>query len=211
MKGKVLEVGKWVIIATLIVLIIDLFKTNRELESSYESYKKDGTYVSTYQSKTISELKKQNRELYDSIKNKKDVKQAVIIKYKYKYEGETIYLDRKLPIPKDSIYTFQKETDTVSYTAKVKTASKPEWLNVNFNINDKLVLINREKNGQNELTISTNGGEIDGTVSFNKEDNKDNFINRFSLGVNAGVGYGLISKKPDIYVGVGVSFRLNKK
>jgi len=209
MKIKVLEIGKWVLMVSLSVLIVYLLKSNSELKSSYESYKKDGTYITTYQSNTINKLKKQNRELYDSIKNKKDVKQAVIIKYEYKYKGETIYIARNIPPMPDSIYTFLKKSDSISYTAKVKTASKPEWLSVDFNINDKLTLINREKNGKNELTITTNGGVIGGTEVFNKKDNIDSFINRFAISINSGVGYGLITKTPDIYVGVGVSFRLN--
>lgn len=31
---------------------------------------------------------------------------------------------------------------------------------------------------------------------------------RFNIGVQAGVGYGVFNKKPDIYVGFGVSYRL---
>lgn len=31
---------------------------------------------------------------------------------------------------------------------------------------------------------------------------------RFNIGVQAGVGYGVFNKKPDIYVGLGVSYRL---
>ena len=31
---------------------------------------------------------------------------------------------------------------------------------------------------------------------------------RFSIGLQAGVGYGCFNKKPDIYVGLGVSYRL---
>lgn len=31
---------------------------------------------------------------------------------------------------------------------------------------------------------------------------------RFNIGIQAGVGYGVFNKKPDIYVGLGVSYRL---
>jgi hypothetical protein len=31
---------------------------------------------------------------------------------------------------------------------------------------------------------------------------------RFNIGVQAGVGYGICTKKPDVYVGLGVSYRL---
>lgn len=208
MDNKVLEIGKYVLIIVLVALVFFSLKSNRQLESSYEAYKKNGEYVNMNQSKTISELKKENRELYDSIKNKKDVKQATIIKYKYKYNGKPTYLNRELPPVKDSVYTFTKENDTVSYVAKVKTASKPEWFLLDFSINDKLTIINREVNGTNETTITTNGGTIENASVFNKKDNRNNFFNRFSIGLNTGIGYGILTKKPDVYVGVGVNFRL---
>ncbi|EYA39807.1 DUF6808 domain-containing protein [Bacteroides fragilis] len=31
---------------------------------------------------------------------------------------------------------------------------------------------------------------------------------RFNIGIQAGVGYGICTKKPDVYVGLGVSYRL---
>ena len=210
MSGKVLEIIKLVLIVLMSVTIIVLWKNNGELKSSYEAYKKDGTYVKTYQSQTIKELKKQNKELYDSIKDIKNVKQAVIIKYKYKYNGETIYVDRTLPI-ENNIYKFTKNTDTISYVLTVKSDTI-DWYKLDFSLNDKLTLINREENGNNEVTINTsNGGStIIGTEIFNKKENKNSFINRFSWGIQIGVGHGLIHKKTDVYVGVGASFRINK-
>ena len=210
MSGKVLEIIKLVLIVLMSVTIIVLWKNNGELKSSYEAYKKDGTYVKMYQSQTIKELKKQNKELYDSIKDIKNVKQAVIIKYKYKYNGETIYVDRTLPI-ENNIYKFTKNTDTISYVLTVKSDTI-DWYKLDFSLNDKLTLINREENGNNEVTINTsNGGStIIGTEIFNKKENKNSFINRFSWGIQIGVGHGLIHKKNDVYVGVGASFRINK-
>ena len=210
MSGKVLEIIKLVLIVLMSVTIIVLWKNNGVLKSSYEAYKKDGTYVKMYQSQTIKELKKQNKELYDSIKDIKNVKQAVIIKYKYKYNGETIYVDRTLPI-ENNIYKFTKNTDTISYVLTVKSDTI-DWYKLDFSLNDKLTLINREENGNNEVTINTsNGGStIIGTEIFNKKENKNSFINRFSWGIQIGVGHGLIHKKNDVYVGVGASFRINK-
>lgn len=209
MSKKVFDIIKLLVIMLLLFGVFSLWDTNNKLESKFESYKKNGEYVTLYQSKTITQLKRENRELYDSIKEYKSVKQAIIIKYKYIYSGDTVFIYRKLPT-QDSVYEFSKKTDTISYTAQVKTASKPEWFKVDFTINDKLTIINREENGDNELTINTNGGIIEGTSVFNKKENKNSFIDRFSVGVNAGVGYGIITKKPDLYIGVGVSYRLNK-
>lgn len=210
MSGKVLEIIKLVLIVLMSVTIIVLWKNNGVLKSSYEAYKKDDTYVKMYQSQTIKELKKQNKELYDSIKDIKNVKQAVIIKYKYKYNGETIYVDRTLPI-ENNIYKFTKNTDTISYVLTVKSDTI-DWYKLDFSLNDKLTLINREENGNNEVTINTsNGGStIIGTEIFNKKENKNSFINRFSWGIQIGIGHGLIHKKNDVYVGVGASFRINK-
>jgi len=215
MSGRVLEISKWILIVLLLGLIIYLFTSNRELESSYQAYKKDGTYINTYQSKTISELKKENRELYDSIKklkDSKDVKQAAIISYKYKYKGETIKIDREIPLPNDSVYTFAKESDSISYSAKVKSQVKPEWVAVDITLKDKITIINKEKDGKNETTIttSTSGGTIDDAYFFNKDTKKDSFFNRFSVGLTIGAGYGITSRTPDIFIGVGVNFRLNK-
>jgi hypothetical protein len=216
MKSKVFEIGKWIVIGILGVIIFLMLKTNKELNSSFEAYKKDGTYITMYQNQTIAQLKKTNRELYDSIKNIPDVTNAMIIKYKYVYNGDTIYIDRTLPPAPDSVYVFSKKSDTISYTAKVKTASKPQWCVVDFTINDKLTLINREVNGQNQLTITTNGGTITGTQVFNKDDKRNDFWHRISTGfhVGGGVGYTLtpMGLQPGVYVGVGygINYRTNK-
>lgn len=211
MNNKVLEIVKLALIVFMSITIIVLWKNNSELKSSYEAYKKDGTYITTYQSQTINELKKKNKELYDSIKGIENVKQAIIIKYRYVYKGDTVYLDRQLASVENDIHTFTKNSDTISYVLKIKSDTI-DWYKLDFTLNEKLTLVNREENGSNELTIgtSTNGGTITGAQVFNQKENKNNFFKRFSFGIQAGVGQGLINKKPDVYVGVGVSFRLNK-
>ena len=126
MGDKVFSIIKWVIIGVLCISLVVLLKGNHDLKTSYEAYKKDGTYVNMYQSKTIKDLKKENTELYNSIKNKQDVNYAAVIKYKYIYNGDTVYISRKLPQIRDSLYTFSKKTDSISYDLKVM-ASNVEW------------------------------------------------------------------------------------
>lgn len=210
MTGKVLEIVKWVIIIIMSFIIVMMWKSNKELNSNYEAYKRDGTYLVTYQSQTISELKKKNKELYDSIDGINNVKQAVIIKYKYEYKGDTVFIDRIIPPIDNKLYTFEKKSDTISYNLSIK-GKEIEWYKVDFTLNDKLTLINREEDGNNQLTINTSngGGSIDGTQVFNKKNNKNSFFNRISYGIQFGAGYGLITNKPDIYIGAGINFRLN--
>lgn len=219
MNNKVFEITKWVLIVFMSIAIIVLLRGNRELKSSYQASMANGTYVSTYQSQTISQLKKSNAELYDSIKHIKNVKQAAIIKYKYVYNGDTVYIPRQLAqindstykTPKDSVYTMTENSDTLSYKLFIK-ANSLYWYKLNFTLNEKLTIVNREENGQNQTTIgtSTAGGAITGTENFNQKTNANNFFNRFTLGVQVGAGYGLINRKPDLYVGFGVTYRLNK-
>lgn len=211
MSNKVFEILKWAVIIVMGITILTMWKSNRSLNASYEAYKKDGSYLIAYQSQTINELKSKNRELYDSIKKIENVKQAVIIEYKYVYNGDTVYIDREIPPIENDLYVFEKKSDTISYNLQIK-GKEVEWYKLDFTLNDKLTLINREENGDNLLSITTSsgGGRIEGSQVFNKKSNKNSFINRFSYGIQVGVGYGLISKTPDVYVGVGVSFRLNK-
>jgi hypothetical protein len=217
MNNKLFEIAKWLLIISMTIAIIILWRGNHNLQSSYEALKMDGTYITNYQSKTIRELKKENSELYDSIKKLKNVKQAMIIKYKYVYNGDTVYIPRVLPsistpVPdKSHIQTYTKNTDTLSYKLLIK-GDTIDWYKLDFTLNEKLTIINREENNSNEATITTNtgGGTVTGTQIFNQKRNPNSFFNRFSFGVQTGVGYGIISKKPDIYVGVGVTFRLNK-
>lgn len=223
MANKFFEIAKWSIIVFMSIAIIMLLRGNHELKSSYEALKMDGTYITGYQSQTINQLKKSNSELYDSIKKIKNVKQAAIIKYRYRYNGDTVYIPRTLPpientpsslpspSPESRIHTYTKDTDTLSYKLTIQS-DIVDWYKLDFTLNEKLTIINREENGNNETTIgtATGGGTITGTQMFNQKKNPNSFFNRFSFGLQAGVGYGIITKKPDVYVGAGITFRLNR-
>lgn len=199
---------------TLLILLFISNKRNSVIDSEFKAYKDDKTLIIHHQSKTINDLKKENKELHDSIKNKKDVKQAAIIEYRYKYKSDTIQTKNKpnnLSDIKDSTYSFTKKSDTLSYTLKVNVPYI-NWYQLEFDLSDKLTLINRESDGNNETTIttSTGGGVVSDIQIFNRKDNKNNFINRFTVGGHIGCGIGLLTKKPDIYVGIGIGYRFNR-
>lgn len=40
---------------------------------------------------------------------------------------------------------------------------------------------------------------------------KRKFIDRFNYGINVGVGYGIINKEPDVYVGFGLQYNFNNR
>ena len=153
-KQKLIDVIQWILIIGLsIVLLIGFIRQNEAFTKNAE-YEKNNTYVKIYESQNISKLKKENKALYDSIKKLKNVESAIEIRYKYRYKTDTVYLSKpvKQSALKDSVYDFRSDNDTVSYELKVK-AKDVDWYSMNFAINDKFTIINRNDNDQNETTV----------------------------------------------------------
>lgn len=103
---------------------------------------------------------------------------AIEIRYKYRYKTDTVYLTKsvKQSALKDSVYDFVSDNDTVSYELKVK-AKDVDWYNMNFAINDKFTIINRNDNDQNETTVIHNPNvSIEGTTMYHSKDKYNNGI-----------------------------------
>ena len=170
-------------------------------------YQKEQTYVKIYESQTIENLKKENRELYDSIRRLNDVESAIEIRYKYMYVTDTITKIEFVYNANDSIYHYHNDNDTIACDIDVK-ASNLEWIQNRFIINDRFIIINREKDGMNQTFI--NHGEnttIDGVNAWHRIEDNQKWYKNFHLGIQAGFGYGVFNKKPDVFIGVGVTYQ----
>lgn len=211
-KQKLIDVIQWVLIVGLsITLLIGFLRQNEALTKNAE-YEKNNTYVKIYESQSISKLKKENKALYDSIKSLKNVESAVEIRYKYRYKTNTVYVpkDNNAEILKDSVYDFTVDNDTVSYELKVK-AKEIVWYSMDFTINDKFTLINRNDGNQNETSIIHNPNvSIEGTTMYHSKDKSNKWYNRFSIGPQIGVG---VNTQGQInpYIGFGVTYNLLRK
>lgn len=211
-KQNIIDVIQWVLIIGLsAVLLYGYLHTNSNLVNN-EEYSKDNTYVRIYESQKIEKLKKENEQLYDSIKTLKNVESAIEVRYKYKYKTDTVFVEKSLANvqPKDSIYNFHSDNDTVNYNLKVK-ANDLQWYTMDFSINDKFTIVNQNENNQNKTTINhSDNMTIEGTTVYHKQDNTNKWYNRFAVGPTIGVG---INQKGQIgtYLGVGVTFNLLKK
>ena len=84
--------------------------------------------------KTLYELKKKNKELYDSIRKLTDVKEAIQIKYVIERDIDTVYIDNTY-IPIDSIYHYTQNSDTINYNLDIK-GKDVKWFKLNFSIQD---------------------------------------------------------------------------
>lgn len=211
-RDKIIRNGQWLIIILLAIVSFYFWrnsKVNNDSVISEGQYNKNKTqYVVISKDKSLSELKKTNAELYDSIRKLKDVKQAVQIKYITRYKTDTIRFSDKY-VPKDSIYCYTQETDTVNYDLKIK-ANSVKWFKLNISLRDSLMLVTRAKNGYNETLINhgSNTEITNSTVFIPKQKLYQKVKDRLYFGAGVGVGYGLFNKKPDVFIGLnaGVKF-----
>ena len=205
---KIIDIVQWICIIFLLIICITgtaLKKSDKFINSA--EYQKEQAYVKIYESQNIDNLKKENKELYDSIKNLKDVESAVEIKYVYKYSTDTIKV-REFTQGTDSIYHYTVDNDTIACNIDAK-ATDLKWVKGNFTIKDKFTVINREKDNLNQTIINHSpNATVENVNTWHRVENKKRWYNNFHLGIQAGVGYGIISNKPDIYVGVGVTYVL---
>ena len=157
--------------------------------------------------KTWGELKRENEELYDSIRKLSNVKEAIQVKYVLKRDIDTVYINNTY-IPIDSIYHYAQNSDTINYNLDIK-GKDVEWFKLDFSIQDSLMLVIRSLNGQNETTIShtTNTSIKDVTVFVPKKKFSQKVKENVYFGVGVGAGYGFFNKKPDIYIGINAGIK----
>ena len=157
--------------------------------------------------KTWGELKRENEELYDSIRKLSNVKEAIQVKYVLKRDIDTVYINNTY-IPIDSIYHYAQNSDTINYNLDIK-GKDVEWFKLDFSIQDSLMLVTRSANGQNETTINhtTNTSIKDVTVFVPKKKFSQKVKENVYFGVGVGAGYGFFNKKPDIYIGINAGIK----
>ena len=157
--------------------------------------------------KTWGELKRENEELYDSIRKLSNAKEAIQVKYVLKRDIDTGYINNTY-IPIDSIYHYAQNSDTINYNLDIK-GKDVEWFKLDFSIQDSLMLVTRSANGQNETTIShtTNTSIKDVTVFVPKKKFSQKVKENVYFGVGVGAGYGFFNKKPDIYIGINAGIK----
>lgn len=221
---KTIDIIQWGFIIGLIAMLViqgvNYQQTKKDLVTSAE-YNKENTYVRIYESQRLDKLKRENRELYDSIKKLNDVESGMVIKFREHYVTDTIMVD-KFVIQRDtirvvadnnkvyesvvSIYHYTQNNDTVNLDIDIK-AKELQWCKADFTISDQFMIINREKDGVNQTLINhSDNATIESTTMWHRKDTKK-WYQRFTISPQIGVGYGMINRKVDTYVGVGVGYQ----
>ena len=221
---KTIDIIQWGFIIGLIAMLViqgvNYQQTKKDLVTSVE-YNKENTYVRIYESQRLDKLKRENRELYDSIKKLNDAESGMVIKFREHYVTDTIMVD-KFVVQRDtirvvadnnkvyesvvSIYHYTQNNDTVNLDIDIK-AKELQWCKADFTISDQFMIINREKDGVNQTLIShSDNATIESTTMWHRKDTKK-WYQRFTISPQIGVGYGMINRKVDTYVGVGVGYQ----
>ena len=211
-KQKIIQILQWLMIILLAISCFYFWRSSDDSkgnlikeEITFDKNEKQTVNISN--DKTLGELKKENKELYDSIRKLTDVKEAIQVKYVLKRDIDTVYITNTY-IPIDSIYHYAQNSDTISYNLDIK-GKDVEWFKLDFSIQDSLMLVTRSLNGQNETTIShtTNTSIKDVTVFVPKKKFSQKVKENTYFGVGVGAGYGVFNKKPDIYIGINAGIK----
>ena len=130
--------------------------------------------------------------------------------------SDTLYLHDTLTVEKPVPYVVTKvKTDTVftpqGDTLQLVTETKKYEENIIQNqdtarICAQITGINAELD---TISVIFNRRTVTNTIEITKYiEKKRKFLDRFHITPNVSAGYGVFSKKPDVYVGIGVGFEL---
>lgn len=211
--NTVISIAILIILVLLIVAFFKMKATGKIIEN-IEYADSTLVYNQIYYEQTISELKKENRELYDSLvsKNKK-IDYLISFKAQKEYKIDTVFIQEPDTTKDNKTYEYKSQpNDTLTYELKINSSAMPNWYSLKMKTSEKFMIVNKEyENGMNHITIGGGGGnggtEISDVTVFNKKEKKK-FKDRFIIGPSVTAGYDVVNNKVGITAGIGITFDL---
>lgn len=222
MKNKCLII----VLSLLLVIAALIGYTHYKIENSYKKINeiefKDSLnkYNKIYYETTINELKKTNKQLYDSLDASKNMIDFLVqfnAKQEYKtgkviIKHDTAYIDTtKVKDAKTFEYTNVNPNDTMNYKLKINSTEEPNWYSLDIKTSTKYTIVNKDYgNNTNHITIDggNNTTDITDVTVFKKK--KKTFWSRFGVGPSVTAGYDVINKNFGVMPGVSVTYNLTK-
>lgn len=177
-----------------------------------------GQYNKIYYESQFKILKKENRELYDSLKQYKD-QIDYLVQFTYHNEYSTGQVNTPkgdstvVPSPEARTYTYEGELkDTFKYKLNVNSDIEPNWYSLNASIKETFTIVNKQDQdgGANHISIGTsNGGSIDNATVF-KRKNKVKLKDMMAFGPSVTAGYDPFNNRPTAIIGVSCTIDLTK-
>ena len=201
----------------MVVMAIAFFKMKHtdKIIGNIEYIDSTMNYNKIYYEETISELKKENRELYDSLVSKdKRIEYLIAFTAKKEYNTGTVVIQKPDTTIESRTYEYNSEpNDTLSYQLKINSQTRPNWFSLKMTTSEKFMIVNKEyEGGANHITIgnqTSNGGsaEISDVTVFKKKEKKS-LKDRIIIGPSVTAGYDPINKNFGMMAGVGVTIDL---
>lgn len=200
-RKKIIDIVQWILIIVLVCIscLIYFSKSNIKTEKEIQT---ETTYVKVYESQRLAALEKENKILYDSIKNLHDVESAVEIKYVYKIKTDTITVENFIQ-KEDSVWTVELNNDTIKTNIEIK-ANDLKWCNVETEINDKFTIITQEDNNKVQTQINHSPNmSIENVDMWHR---KKKWTDNFHHGPSVTAGYDVINKNFGVMIGYSIIY-----
>ena len=215
-KTNVHNIFIWIMIAIILFLCGYVVYLNHKANSSIQTIEtmtnNDSKYTQFYYEREFESLKRENRELYDSLKQQKEyITHLEQFSYRVEYRTDTVFTEAEIPdIVKeldDETYTYSNETDSLSYELQVNAKVEPNWYKLNVGVNDNFTIVSKQyADGSMSTTIeSEHKGEIDNITAWQKSYNRK-WYQRFGFGPSVTVGYDPINRNFGMMVGVSLTY-----
>lgn len=203
---KIILVICIVLCITSIFSILKYRNKVEKLSANLEFYTDSlNRYTKLYPSTDFKELKKENKELYNQLRDKEALIEAIEFEYKYKYESKENVVNK--PIETDSLYQFKEQTDTIEYNLDI-WATHIQKYKIRFNLTNKFLITRQQIENENRIEINSQlPGKIQDVTVWSKPTKKP----RFGAGISIGAGYGFFTRKPDIFIGVTGTYLIWRK
>lgn len=228
-KKSIIWIAATLTLFILIFLGINALKSCNSKTDKIEYTDSSKVHHVYYEDGSFSNLKKENKDLYDSLKKyKQQINFLVQFNYDKSYNTGKVQVKTKETIKKVPVYiktengkyieyteeakTYEyenKPNDTINYKLKINSTREPNWYELNVKMHDKITVVNKDDgNGKNHLTINTNNKADVSDVTVFKKKEKKHIMNVISIGPTVGYGYSLKSHKLEPFIGVSISYNI---
>lgn len=218
-KTTVHNIILWIMVAVILFLTGYILYLNKKSQTTIQTIETlqqqdEGKYTQFYYEREFQALKKENRELYDSLKNQKDyITSLEKFSYRVKYVTDTVYTEAEIreevkDLPNET-YVYHNETDSLTYQLQVNSKIEPNWYSLNVDVKDDFTIVNKTyADGRMTTSIeSANKGEISDITAWQKSTRKK-WYQRFAFGPSVIVGYDPINRNFGTMVGVSVTYNI---
>lgn len=175
-------------------------------------------YRKIYHDKEFKDLKKENRKLYDSLKQYKDkIDYLIQFSYENHHSSGVVHIHDPKPTEGTDLdsalvaetYEYASEpNDTFEYKLRINSDTEPYWYSLDVRTKDEFTIVNKKEEGSdvNDLTIHPSGqGTISDVTTYSRKD-KIKLKDRIGFGPSVTCGYDVVNKKFGVMVGVSVTF-----